>query len=186
MENSETFGVGGGRERKRRVEPKVDELTGKIIVDEELERYCLYRSQGYGKSQAYVASGLSQRCKAESVSPMACELESRPYIKERIKQIAEERAVVALISEGKQEALKRWNDLFILGQRLGGKEGLRLMVDSQKQIDKINGHDENKKRRGSGDGGDTKFIDPDDYQEAAKKLMQVMNMKGHTGETPPN
>lgn len=160
-------------QKKPKRPPVIDEVTGKILLDEQYEMYCQGRSQGYGKSQSFRLAGLHEGIKMASVGPMACELEARAYIAERINQIKEERAAVAKFSESREESIARWNDLYAYGKSIGGKEGIKLQVDAQKQLDKImafdqpTGQDPSKKER--------LFVGTDDWQENAKKALNVIN-----------
>jgi hypothetical protein len=150
--------------------------NGQIILDEQHEQYCRARANGFGKSQAFRAAKLHEGVAASSVSPMSCELEARPYISERIAQIKEENLMVAKSSESREEAVARWNDLFLWGRQLGGKEGIKLMVDAQKQIDKIMGFDSPDGKRP--DTKERTFLDKDNWQEDAKKLTEMIAPKG--------
>lgn len=160
---------------KRGHPPKayVDEDTGKIILeDRRAEDYCHYRAQGFGKAQSYRMSGLGDNAKPNSILVMAQEFDKRPYITERIIQVKEERASVASLSQNRDEALSRWNDMFSLGQMIGGKEGLKMMVEAQKNIDKICGFAEGEGRPlKEGDG--PVFVNKEEFQDEAIRLANI-------------
>lgn len=163
-------------EKDRRGHPSkafVDEETGKIILeDERAELYCHYRAQGFGKSQSYRMCGLGDNAKPNSINVMAQEFEKRPYIAERLIQVREERASVASVSQNREEALSRWNDMFSLGQMISGKEGLKMMVEAQKNIDKICGFAEGEGRPLK-EGDAPTFVSKEEFQDEAIRLANI-------------
>lgn len=147
--------------------------TGKIILDEDYEAYCLYRAQKFGKTQSYRMA--MKDTSIENVNVRAFELENRPYIQERIKQIIEERARTASDTSF-EEAISRYNDMYAMGQKMGGKDGLKIMMDAQKQLDKIAGFD-------GGKGGakmksdESPFLNEDTLQEDTKRIVELIRAK---------
>ncbi len=159
-----------GRKRQLFYRATPDEMkkrkTGRLELNTQQEAYCRLRVEGYDKTRAYIKAYGNVTTPGQS----GWILEQKDYIKARIKQLQEERALAAKIVDP-EESLARWNDIYQQAALEGDRKG---MIEAQKQIDKINGaeksiiniHDSR-----------TLFSNPDeaDWKKDAQKLLQLLS-----------
>lgn len=133
-----------GKKGRRMAKPvERDPATDKIILDNYYEEYCKNRVSGFGKSVALrLAKETTGDPERANLGQIAYELEQRPYIKERIEQLRDERMQIAKLAVSREDSLARYHELYAIGLSYGGKEGMNLMFKAQVQIDKILGHDD--------------------------------------------
>jgi hypothetical protein len=103
----------------------------RLYLSEKHEQYCRYRADSYTPQRAYAL------CYPLNMNPTVGgnQLEKKPEIIERIKQLQMERASMAKLVDP-QESLVRWNEIFLRAQEEGD---ISTAIIAQKQIDKING-----------------------------------------------
>lgn len=137
VQNSNQLMGGKGKMKSERGPSAVGERNtdpdeGRIELTQMQEMYCKCRADGFNKLRSYKIA--FPDC-VSGHSPSATKLENQDKIKYRIEQLREERAWAAKLVDP-QESLIRWNEIYIEAKQDGDK---KLMVEAQKQIDKING-----------------------------------------------
>ena len=98
------------------------------------------------------------------------ELNQKPHIKERVELLKHERAYAAKAVDP-QESLIRWNEIYMNAMEKGD---IKVAIEAQKQIDKINGAETFNIKQQLEVKGMFRGEDEDEWQKSAKRLSQLI------------
>lgn len=143
MENNEDTNTPKGKQGRRmgniaarnkltKSRALVKKTIDTTLLTEEQELFCQYVVEGYSFTKAY---HMSFKCAYSTANTHGSQLARREVIIERIKELKLERAQLAS-QVTPQESLARWNELYKTCLALGD---VKMAMEAQKNIDKING-----------------------------------------------
>lgn len=131
MDTSKNIGV-----RKHNREILEGEKEGRVICsNDQQEKYAQMRAEGFSRDRAVAEAYPDSN--PEYRRQRGYELDKKPLVEMRIRQLKEDRAESARLVDP-NESLVRWNELYLQASLKGN---IRVMMEAQKQIDKINGAD---------------------------------------------
>lgn len=138
----------------------------RLYLSEKHEQYCRYRADSYTPQRAYAL------CYPLNQNPTmgGNQLEKKPEIIERIKQLQMERASMAKLVDP-QESLVRWNEIFLRAQEEGD---INTAIIAQKQIDKINGAEQAVMKQQLEVKGLFRGDNEEEWVKNAKNLFQAL------------
>lgn len=102
-----------------------------LVYTDEQELFCKLRADGRNQTDAARIAYPNDKLPVQR----GYELMQKPHIKERIDQLKQERAYAAKLVDP-QESLIRWNEIYNDAMEKGE---IKIAIEAQKQIDKING-----------------------------------------------
>jgi hypothetical protein len=164
--------------RAKRGRPR---LAKNKTLNPKQEAYCRYRvEKRMNKASAYRMAYGNEASSARDTYVYAYNLERKPHIIERMRQLLEDRAAIAKFYGGPEEALASWHNILQMATEAGD---IKSIIRAQENIDKITGAD--KANLMNDEVAKTMFLSmhgaesKDEFQEQITKVLMQLQDKEH-------
>jgi phage terminase small subunit len=147
---------------------KPDKKGRAIVNSDEQELFCKLRADGRNQTDAARIAYPNDTHPTQRGS----ELGKMPHIQERIKQLKQERAYAAQLVDP-QESLIRWNEIYNNAMEKGE---IKVAIEAQKQIDKINGAEAYIVKQQLEVKGMFRGEDEEEWEKSAKRLATLIEI----------
>ena len=148
--------------------PKPDKRGRNMVNTDEQELFCQLIADGRNQSQAAKMAYPNDKHPRQR----GHELMQMQHIKDRVEQLKYERAYAAKLVDP-QESLIRWNSIY---NDAMDKGDIRIAIEAQKQIDKINGAEAYVVKQQLEVKGMFRGEEEEEWEKSAKKLANLIQL----------